>query len=61
VFLLEFSARREEKRNGREIEGGIRARRRTLRGLATRKWRRKPLKWLKTDTEMAPGCSRSRG
>jgi hypothetical protein len=22
---------------------------------ATRKWRRKPLKWLKTDSEMAPG------
>jgi hypothetical protein len=45
-----FSAFSRPKRKGRKIEVGLR---RTLRDLSARKWRRKPLKWLEMDAEMA--------
>jgi hypothetical protein len=49
-----FPARPGPKRKDREIDGGLRLAR-TLRDSATRKWRRKSLESLKSDSEMARG------
>jgi hypothetical protein len=55
AFALVFPPGRGPKRKGREIDDGFKLARRTRRNSADRKWRRKLLESLKTDSEMAPG------
>ena len=52
--MLVFPPRRGPNRKGAKSTADSGRARRTLRESATRKWRRKPLESLKTDSEVAP-------